>query len=57
MDSFTAIWDSTQDFDDLAPMSDAEITELWRQEPLPPNQIFQLPANEEPIETHDHAEY
>lgn len=33
-----------------APWSDSEIQELFMQEPLPPNQPFQLEASEQPTE-------
>lgn len=33
-----------------APFGDEDIDELMCQEPLPPNQSFQLPAEEQPIE-------
>lgn len=41
-------------------LSEQEIDQLYCQEPLPPNQIRFLPAEEtKPIESdiHDHAEY
>jgi hypothetical protein len=51
------IMQQPDDMPETAPYSDDDLEQLYRQEPLPPNQGFMLPAEEQPIESEHKCTY